>query len=320
MRALILAAGKGTRLLPLTESKAKPSLPLLGIPMLWFPAWHINRQLQIGAFALNISHAAESVKQAAKDIELHWLTNISFHFSDETGELLGSSGALWKLRQWVGSDLLAVMNGDTLCFPDWKKLVHFHMSKSAAITLHVRSFKNSLSEDYTSIEIDPTTGKVLKLGAKSKSGVMFSGSYLIEPTALKRLPNGFSELRPALLEPLIAEGQVYAFQEELPFLDLGNVHGYVQAQFEVLRLFPFLRELIEVKMREEKPGVWIPAKWRTRNLPALTAPAILSGELEHWEKSSSLFGPKFLGIEPPPAGSKIPFSNALVLGKTLKKL
>lgn len=321
MRALILAAGKGTRLKPLTDERAKPSLPLLGVPLLWFPAWHINKELQLSAFAINSGHAPESIRQACTDEHMHWFTNIIFHISDESKQILGSSGALWKLKHWVGNDLLAVMNGDTVCFPNWKEMLNFHLAKSASVTLHVRSFQNfqNTNEGYTDLQLD-SSGKVLALNSKASSGTMFTGSYFIEPSVVQGLPDGVSELRPTVLEPLIQKGMVYAYKEEIDFLDLGTLHGYTHAQFDLLRRFPQTRELVELKLREVQQGVWIPQSWRNRNLPALISPTILMGELEQWEKVSSVFGPRFLGLEPPAPGMKIPFSNALVLSHMLQKL
>src|SRR5581483_8746733 len=154
------------------------SLPILGIPTFWFTAWHLQRSLKLSEIALNMGHAPETLVAAASDKELLKKTKLKFHFSDESREILGSSGALWKLKEYLSDGLIAVSNGDSICFPNWKKMIEFHKSKKAKMTLHLRPFKNS-SEQYTDIEIS-SLGTVKKFGEKKRSGLMFSGSYLLD--------------------------------------------------------------------------------------------------------------------------------------------
>lgn len=312
MKALVLAAGLGTRLRPLTEVRAKPALPVVGIPTFWYSVWHLNRELRINAFAMNVCHAPDSIKATAEDLDLRRFTGVHFTYSDETKQILGSSGALWRLKDWIGSEMLAVCNGDTICFPAWTRMAQFHRENGALLTLHVRGFDGG-AEPYTNIEV-ANDGRVTALGAKSMTGVMFSGAYLLEPELLARLPNGVSELRPTLLEPLIKEGKLYAFREDIPWLDTGNVASYAQAQFDLLEVLPQARTLVEVKMREENVGCWVPRSWKKGgSLPILKGPTVITGNQEEWAASNKFYGPRFVGIEPPPAGMPIPFEKSVVL-------
>jgi NDP-sugar pyrophosphorylase family protein len=247
MKALLLAAGLGTRLRPLTDHAAKPSLPICGVPTLWYAAWHLKEELHPEAFAINFHHAPDSLKRAATDPDLVQFTGINFHFSDETGQILGSSGALWNLTQWIDRDTLAVTNADCVCFPSWKKMLEAHITNNAAITLHVRPFK--CSEAYTQIRLDKT-GRVKALRPKAKEGIMFTGSYFFEPCLLDRLPPGVSELPVTLLEPLIEEGRLYAYVEDTPWLDTGTVAAYEEAQKKLLELFPQAKTLVDVKAKK----------------------------------------------------------------------
>ncbi|MBI3544453.1 MAG: hypothetical protein HY075_14370 [Deltaproteobacteria bacterium] len=318
MKALVLAAGLGTRLRPFTLDRAKPSLPVVGIPALWYGAWHIKRELAIAEIAVNMSHAPETVREAGNDGELQRSTGIRFHYSDESDRILGSSGALWKLAPWVDEKLLAVCNGDSICFPGWKKMLEFHGDRHALLTLHVRAFDGA-DEPFTNVEVAPD-GRVLGFGAKATSGVMFSGNYLLEPELLKRLPAGVSELRPTLLEPLIKERRLYAYREDTAWFDTGNVAAYARAQFELLSKIPAARELVETKMREEKSGCWVPRDWVHGADPALQGPVVLSGGQGEWATLNCVYGPRFVGIEAPPPGVSVPFSNAVVLSTHVGKI
>ncbi len=244
MKAFILAAGLGTRLYPLTKNQAKPSLPVCGIPMLWFNAWHLKKTLNISKFAINVGHAPLSLKEAATDKDLVKLTGIHFYFSDESKKILGSSGALWKLKKWIGDNLLAVCNGDCISFPSWNTMLSLHKQKKSLLTLHVRQFKGIAP--YTNIKMD-STGLVLSIGKNQKSGLMFSGCYFIEPEILSRIPPGKTNLRETLLDPLIKEKKLYAYHENTPWLDLGALDAYSRAQRELPIKFPQTKHLLSLK-------------------------------------------------------------------------
>lgn len=320
MKAFILAAGLGTRLRPFTNVKAKPALPVIGVPTLWFGAWHIKRELGISEIALNVSHLPGTVREAAQDAELMRATGIDFHFSDESAQVLGSSGALWKLSSsWIGDQTLAVSNGDSICFPSWKRMLECHRKNKAAITLHVREFSQA-AEAYTNINVE-SDGRISSFGAKERDGIMFSGCYLFEPSLLSRLPAGVSELRPSLLEPLAKEGKLFAYREDAEWFDTGTVGTYAQTQFDLLKKIPMCRDLIEIKMREETSGVWVPRAWsRNAGKPALQAPAIMTGDQSQWAAAASVFGPKFIGIEPPMPGITVPAQKSIVLATHFEKL
>lgn len=320
MKAFILAAGLGTRLRPFTTARAKPALPVVGIPTLWFGAWHIKRELGISQLALNVSHLPETVREAAQDADLSRATGVRFHFSDESDQVLGSSGALVKLgAAWIGDQTLVVSNGDSICFPSWKRMLEFHRKAGAALTLHVREFAQA-AEAYTNINVE-SDGRISSFGAKERDGIMFSGCYLFEPSLLSRLPAGVSELRPSLLEPLAKEGKLYAYREDCEWFDTGTVTTYAQTQFELLKKLPACRDLIEMKMREEAPGCWVPRNWlRNSGKPALQAPAIMTGDQSRWAAAASVFGPSFIGIEPPMPGISPPTQKAVVLAAHFEKL
>lgn len=319
MRAFILAAGLGTRLRPFTNHRAKPALPVLGVPALWFGAWHLQRELGITEIAVNVSHLPETVRDVAHDADLMGATGVNFHVSDESADILGSSGALWKLGTWMGIETLAVSNGDSISFPSWRRMLEQHKKSRAAITLHVRAFKDT-GEAYTNINVDKD-GRITSFGTKETSGLMFSGAYLFEPRLLARLPAGASELRPALLEPLAQEGRLYAYREDCEWFDTGTVATYAQTQFELLRKIPAARELIEVKMREESPGAWVPRHWsKASGKPALNAPVVMTGDQKQWAAAGSVFGPQFIGVEPPLPGMKAPTQQAIVLATQFEKL
>ena len=307
MKGFILAAGLGTRLRPLTERVAKPALPVLGVPTFWFGAWHMARELGLTEIAINFSHAPDTLRAAALDPDLIAASGVKFHFSDESSELLGSSGALWKIRDWVGASSLAVLNGDCICLPTWKRLQKQHQKAKGLMTIHLRHHQGS-AESYTVVQCD-AHGRVTDFLPKAQSGVMFTGASLIEGLALRRLPTGKSELMATLLKPLSEERQLFATVEDVPWLDTGSPATYAEAHFSLLAVLPALRPLVELKMRETAPGVWVPRGWPAGRWRAtVQGPACLYGEYDEWrpflDDPSSSIGPRVVALVAPPRGSK----------------
>ncbi|MGE4232320.1 MAG: NDP-sugar synthase [Bacteriovoracia bacterium] len=311
-KALILAAGFGTRLRPLTDSRAKPSLPILGIPTFWYSVWHLKNELGIEEFAINLSHAPDSVRQACADPDLQKKLKVRFYFSDETSNILGSSGALWKIRDWVGDSKLIVCNGDTISFPSWRRMFEFHEQTQAMLTLHLRPFKDKIA--YTIIDCD-SWGKVLALLPAQTEGTMFTGCYVVEPSALLMLPPEKSELRKTLLEPLLAQGRLYGFSEDIGWFDTGAINAFAQTQLSLLTKMPFCRNLVEIKMQEAVPGCWVPKTWTKGQIERLVfrPPVVLNGSFEQWLSNSKSYGPRFVGLNPPQNfSSESETENALV--------
>jgi len=110
VRALVLAAGRGERLRPLTEELAKPLLPVAGRPL---AAWTLERLRRAGvdAAALNLHHRGERIRAAFGES----FRGLPLVYSEEP-ELLGTGGALPPLRDFfAAADVALLVNGDSLC-------------------------------------------------------------------------------------------------------------------------------------------------------------------------------------------------------------
>ena len=119
VKGLILAAGHGSRLRPLSQNCPKPFVPFLGIS----PAHRllsIFHQLEcIHSIAINSFHASEVIDQFQKT------TPISFYHSKEA-ELLNTGGGIANLKEWLGGSDLLVTSGDILADFDFTGFVdHF---------------------------------------------------------------------------------------------------------------------------------------------------------------------------------------------------
>lgn len=307
IKAFILAAGYGTRLAPLTKNFSKPALPILGIPIFWFSAWHFSRTLGIKEIIINTCHAPHSLGKAAADKDLKKFTGVGFIISDETKQILGTSGALKKIQRYVGHETLCVVNGDALFFPNWSQLIEYHRIKKALLTIHVRAFDCS---SYTEVKIN-SDGLVTQFCQDAHKGLMFSGAYVMEPAVFDLIPEGPSDLKTTVFESLIKKQKLFAFRDDVEWFDTGSKKEFVQTQFQLTTRLPTTKELICVKMKEISPGCYIPKAWKPNF--QLKAPVVMTGRATSWLKHSESYGPFFVGIEPPTKQKDFPKSNAVVL-------
>src|SRR3954453_14320040 len=100
MKAMILAAGFGTRLFPLTIDRTKPAIPFLGKPLVGYVAEYIAR-FGIREIVVNLHHQPDSVKQALGDGEAF---GVHITYTSEMPKILGTAGALDNARELLGNE------------------------------------------------------------------------------------------------------------------------------------------------------------------------------------------------------------------------
>ena len=106
VRAMILAAGLGSRLRPLTTHLPKPLVPILNRPLLWYLIKHVRRA-GIREIAINLHYAVR--KSAAGSAVEH--LGVEATYSEEA-ELLGSAGGVQRMRHFFGNDPVLIVHGD----------------------------------------------------------------------------------------------------------------------------------------------------------------------------------------------------------------
>lgn len=227
-RALVLAAGRGERLRPLTLACPKPLLPVAGRPL---AGWTLERLRAAGveAAALNLHHLGAAIRA---QFGAAW-RGLPLTYSEET-ELLGTGGALPPLAGFfAGATAALVVNGDSLCRWPLDRLLEVHRRRGAAATLLVhrtaapRRFGGGVAVE---------GGRVVALRrgalawATARTRRVFAGAAVIEPSLLARLPGGPSDIVSSLYEPLLEEGyEIAAVETTRPWFDLGTPARYHEA-------------------------------------------------------------------------------------------
>ncbi|MDO8431986.1 MAG: nucleotidyltransferase family protein, partial [Candidatus Binatus sp.] len=147
MRALILAAGKGERLRPLTATTPKPMLELGGRPLIHYPIAMLRRA-GITEVAINVHHLAGRIQSGLGDGSR---LGVRITYAPER-VLLGTGGPLNGLRDFLGIDTFVIANSDTILDLDLAAMIRFHRARGALGTIAL--FNPANAHYYSRIEID----------------------------------------------------------------------------------------------------------------------------------------------------------------------
>jgi mannose-1-phosphate guanylyltransferase len=229
-RALVLAAGRGERLRPLSDAIPKPLLPVLGVPVIertlrWLAAAGVK-----GA-AVNLHHLGEAIAAAlGGEVDGMPLT-----FSHET-RLLGTLGPLARLRSFLaGSDPVLLVNGDSLCEWPVEEVLAAHRTRGADATL-LLSTRADPDLFGGGVAVDDE-GRVVSFRGAAPPGAhrrcVFAGLHAISATLLEGLVEAPADIVRDLYEPRLAAGAVIsAVFSERPWHDLGTPRRYLDGVLE----------------------------------------------------------------------------------------
>ncbi len=203
MRAVILAAGEGQRLRPLTKDDPKPMLVVAGKPILEHNVRLLARH-GITEIAINTHHCAGSITEHFGDGSA---LGVKITYSHES-RALGTAGALLPLRDFLSSTFL-VLYGDNLTTCNISALAEFHASKQGLATLAVFQRENPSAGGIVSIEDDD---RIARFVEKPQSNEIFSpwvnaGIMVCEPRFVDAIPAGESDFGKDVLPALIRDRQ-----------------------------------------------------------------------------------------------------------------
>lgn len=147
MKAMILAAGFGTRLWPLTEDRTKPAIPFLNRPLISYSVEYLA-SVGIREIIINLHHQPDSIRLALGDGSG---LGVRIHYSLED-EILGTSGAMDRVRDLLMDEDFVVMNGKIVTDLNLGAAIRRHHEQEAIATLVLR--ENSARERFSIVEVD----------------------------------------------------------------------------------------------------------------------------------------------------------------------
>lgn len=231
--AMVLAAGLGTRLRPLTDELPKPAVPVLNRPLAAFTFDHLARH-GVRNLGLNTHHLPMQLRAA---LEPEVPSGIASLFVHEP-EILGTGGGIRHVWGALGEpDPFLVLNGDVLFEPDLVGALAHHMALGAVATMVLREVPDA--DRYGAVEID-AAGQVRRLlGLPTATGqalrkLMFTGVHILSARALGSLPERGCVVRQGYRSWLDAGQVVAGFVDANPWLELGTPADYANAQLGLI--------------------------------------------------------------------------------------
>jgi NDP-sugar pyrophosphorylase family protein len=234
MRAIILSAGYGTRLWPLTEDRTKPAIPILGKPLVGYVAEYLAAY-GFDEIVVNLHHRPESVRKALGDGSRF---GVKLHYVEEP-EILGTSGALDNTREFFERDTFLVINGKIITDIDLQAALETHRSANALATLVL--LPNTRRERFTIVETDE--GRVTRFAgmpdanAEGPAPLMFTGIHIMEPRIFDYIPRGiFSDSVTHVYPKAMANGELVAAHVAAgKWRELSTLHRYLDISLEMMR-------------------------------------------------------------------------------------
>jgi NDP-sugar pyrophosphorylase family protein len=227
---MVLAAGLGLRMRPLTLLRAKPALPVLNRPLLH---WTLERLARHGVTdaVVNLHHLPETVKAAVGDGSALGV-RVRYSF-EET--ILGRGGGPRLVRDFFGDEPFLLVNGDVVFDFDISHLVACHEVKGARVTMALRP--NPDPRVYGPVVTGPD-GRVRSVAGRPRLArgtvSLFTGVQVLDPALLDRLPDGASDILD-LYGPLVEEGaRLCGLRVRGAWYDLGAPPLYLAAQLRLL--------------------------------------------------------------------------------------
>ncbi len=241
MKAIILAAGKGERLRPLTENIPKPMIEINDKPVLEYLV-RLCKRHDITDISVNTSHLPKKITDYFGNGE-KW--GVKMRYSYEI-ELLGTSGALHNFPH-LSQEPFFVIYGDNVTDLNLSKMIEQHKKSGAFGTVYL--YKERMANEKTTpgrviinesglitdIIENPNEEQQLQL---NRIGDEFkysnSGIYILDNRVFEFIPQGYSDFAKQIFPTLLSKGlRLYGYREDCYIREVGQMHRYLKAKKEI---------------------------------------------------------------------------------------
>ncbi len=236
MKGMILAAGYGERLWPLTADRTKPAIPVLGKPLVGYVATYLGR-FGIKDIVVNLHHRPDSVRAALGD---GGLFGVNLEYVHEP-QILGTSGALDNAREMLEGETLVVVNGKIITDIDLQDAIEEHQKRDALATLIL--MENKRRERFS--VVNTADGLITGFGGMPTNDMvnteppplMFTGIQILAPRIFDYIPRGvFSHSTTDVYPKAIARGErIVAHVAEGMWYELSTLQRYLDISLSLLR-------------------------------------------------------------------------------------
>lgn len=243
MKAMILAAGFGTRLFPLTIDRTKPAIPFLGKPLVGYVAEYVAK-FGFTEFIVNLHHQPDSVINALGDGSRF---GVHIDYTLEEPDILGTAGALDNAKHLLQDEPFLIVNGKIISDIDIGAAVETHRASGALATMVLKA--NVKREKFTIVET--SNGRIKGFGTHAQplteeeirdteheieTPLMFTGIHILEPRVFEYIPPGvFSDIVNDIYRPALANGEnIAAHVAEGNWFELSTIPRYLDISLAMM--------------------------------------------------------------------------------------
>jgi len=304
MKAMILAAGKGTRVRPITNDIPKPMIPLLQKPVLESIIEHLRKN-GITEIIINTSYLSTQIEQYFGNGN-RFGVHIAYSFEGEKieGDLIakarGSAGGMKKIQDKTGffDDTFLVLCADALIDLDIKKVIQIHKEKKSLATIALKNVPLQEVTKYGVVKLNDKD-KIMSFQEKPNineaiSTLANTGIYIFEPEIFNFIPSDIeydigSELLPNIVNKDL---NVYGANIAYEWIDIGNVNDFYNATCKILKGEIKNYTIFE---KEVKKGVFCGLNVKVNLDKVHISPPVFIGSSTNIEDGATIIGPSMIG-------------------------
>jgi mannose-1-phosphate guanylyltransferase len=304
MKAMLLAAGKGTRVRPITNSIPKPMIPIIRKPVMQ-SIIELLKQHQVNDIVVNTSHLASSIEDYFRDGEPLGV-NLAYSYEGyiEDGQMhgkaLGSAGGMKKIQEFSGffDETFIVLCGDAWIDLDITRALQYHREKGGVATIILQEVAPEEVYKYGVVALNDD-GQITEFQEKptpeeAVSNLINTGIYIFEPEIFEHIPAGMEyDIGGELFPSLVAQNiPFYGVSMDFQWVDIGSIPDVWTATRDVLS---GKVEGYQLPGREVAPGVYaginVKANW---DKIAIQGPVYIGSSTEI-QDGTTIIGPTVIG-------------------------
>ena len=232
---MILAAGLGSRLRPLTTHLPKPLVPILNRPLLWYLIKQV-RQAGIHEIAVNLHYHGEQIRS--------WLGHgedlgVEVTYSEEA-ELLGSAGGVQRLRHFFGNDPALIVHGDILFDVDLSAVIQYHFTRAALATIVLHPAHHRYNYGKIRVNAHGHIAQFVDQQAPWVSGplidTLFTGVQILDPAVLDVIPTASVTALTTDVYPTLLSNppRLYGYLMHGYWSDIGTPQRYWETNMDAV--------------------------------------------------------------------------------------
>lgn len=233
VHAMILCAGLGTRLRPLTDERPKPLVPVLDRPLASY-AMDALSAVGVTDLVANAHHLSAQIEPGLAPWAARHRMSLRV-LTEET--LLGTGGGIRNALAHLGRAPFIVFNGDVLAAPDLSLALKIHRDSRARMTMVLRDDPRARALGAIEVTADHRVARILSEGPEATEptrACVFTGIYVLDPSIAADLPENGCVVRHTLRRLMARGERVSGLIDEGAWFDLGTPDTYAEAQFAML--------------------------------------------------------------------------------------